>query len=207
MISSPLSKATISIGFITVAFFAYGSLARNVIEDLGSNKKLVNSELIEDWKNRNIILLIRHEERCDRSSNPCLGPHDGITLLGSERAKEAGSRIKSYFGVDNTDIFTTPTTRTVQTSDFMLGKASLLPDREAICGNDITDKLLKHKTANRNLIVMTHNTCMNDLIKATKHRKSGSPEYGSLLFAKILSHNTIQVIGKLNSGDLPVGAN
>ncbi|KAA6172033.1 histidine phosphatase family protein [Pseudomonas marginalis] len=198
-----LSKAMLSVGFIGAVFFAYETLGKNSVEDLGSNKKLFQSGLIEDWNSGNVIFLIRHEERCDRSSNPCLGLHDGITRFGSEKAKEAGSRIKSYFGLDNTDIFTTPTTRTIQTSEFMLGKASLLPDRETICGNDIIDKLLKHKAPSKNLILITHNTCIKDLIKATDYKKPGNPQYGSLLFAKFSSHNTMQIIGTLDTGDLP----
>jgi hypothetical protein len=129
MINSNLSKVILSIGFISTLFFAYESFARNTVEDLGSNNKLAHSRLSEDWKNGKVILLIRHEERCDRSSNPCLGPDDGITRLGSEKAKETGDRIKSYFGLDNTDIFTSPTTRTAQTLELMLGQAGRLPDR------------------------------------------------------------------------------
>lgn len=203
MINSILSKVILSIGFISAIFFAYESFARNTVENLDSNQKLAQSGLFEDWKNGHVILLIRHEERCDRSNNPCLGPDDGITLPGSEKAKEAGVRIKSYLGLDNTDVFTSPTTRTVQTSDFMFGQAGRLPDRETICGNDIIDKLLKYKAANKNLIIVTHNTCINDLIKNSGHKKSGNPEYGSLLFAKISNHNEIRIVGKLNPGDFP----
>ncbi|WP_256579556.1 histidine phosphatase family protein [Pseudomonas sp. NC02] len=148
-------------------------------------------------------MLIRHEERCDRSNNPCLGPDEGITALGSERAEETGIHLKALFDFDDAVIFTSPMTRTVQTSDFMLGKASLLSDREAIWGNDIVDKLLEHKNSGRNLIVMTHNTCMKDIIKSSGHRQSWSPEYGSLLFAKTTSKNEIQIVGTLNADDIP----
>lgn len=197
------SRTLIGIGFIGATLFAYEAFTSNTVEDLGSTNKLANSGLSKDWKNGNVILLIRHEERCDRSSSPCLGPDNGITVPGSERAKETGVHLKAYFDLDNTDIFTTPTTRTVQTSDVMLGKARRLSDREAICGSDIIDKLLRYKSANRNLIVMTHNTCMNDLIRTNEHKQSWSPEYGSLLFAKISSDNRIQIIGKLNPDDFP----
>ncbi len=197
------SRTLLGIGFIGATLFAYEAFTSNTVEDLGSTKKLANSGLTNDWKSGEVILLIRHEERCDRSTNPCLGPDNGITAPGSERAKEAGIRLRAYFELDNTDVFTSPTTRTVQTSDVMLGQARLLSDREAICGSDIIDKLLKHKSANRNLLVMTHNTCMNDLIRTNGHKQSWSPEYGSLLFAKILSDNRIQIVGKLNPDDLP----
>ena len=199
---SPL-KVLLSIGLIGATTFAYHTLSKNTVEDLGTIKKLTDSGLSGHWKNGDAILLIRHEERCGRSNNPCLGPADGITVRGSERATEAGIRLNTYFDLNNTDVFTSPTTRTVQTADFMLGKASLLPDREATCGSDIVDKLLKHKTNNRNLIIVTHNTCMKDLVKASGDQKSRSPEYGSLLFARITGDNVIQIIGKLTSKELP----
>lgn len=199
---SPL-KVLLSIGLIRATTLTYYALSRSTVEDLGKIKKLADSGLSEHWKNGDAILLIRHKERCDRSNNPCLGPTDGITVHGSERATEVGIRLNAYFDLDNTDVFTSPTTRTVQTSDFMLGKASLLPDREATCGSDIADKLLKYKTNNRNLIVVTHNTCMKDLVKASGDQKYRSPEYGNLLFARITADNAIQIIGKLTSEELP----
>lgn len=203
MINARLSKTILITSLIGAAFFAYEAFTRSTIENLDSNKKLTDSGLFESWKSGNVILLIRHEERCDRSSNPCLGPDNGITVSGSERAKKTGVHLKAYFELDNTDVFTSPTTRTVQTSDVMPGKASLLSDREAICGNDIIDKLLKYKITSRNLIVVTHNTCMKDLIRSSGHQHSWSPEYGSLLFAKTTNKNEIQIVGTLNADDIP----
>jgi len=203
MINISLAKTILSISFIGATLFAYEAFTSNAVKDLGSPKKLANSGFSDHWRNGNVILLIRHEERCDRSSNLCLGPGNGITALGSERAKKTGAYLKAYLDMDNTDVFTSPMTRTVQTSDFMFDKASLLSDREAICGSDIIDKIIKHKTTNRNILIVTHNSCMNDLIRASGHKHSGSPEYGSLLFAKISSSNEIQMIGKLNSDILP----
>ncbi|ARU87167.1 histidine phosphatase family protein [Pseudomonas sp. M30-35] len=203
MFNSNRSKAVLTIGFIGTIFFAYDSFAQKTVEDLDSNKKLVSSGLSEDWKSGNIILLVRHEERCDRSSNPCLGPDDGITSLGSERAKETGNRLKSNFTLDNTDILTSPAIRTVQTSDFMFGKANPLANSKTICGSDIVDDLLKHKTTNRNLIVVTHSSCINDLIDTGHYRTSEDPEYGSLLFSKISDHNKIRIVGKSDPEERP----
>ncbi|AUO21157.1 histidine phosphatase family protein [Pseudomonas sp. NC02] len=203
MVNISLQKILLSTGFISATFFAYEAFTRKTVKNLDSHKKLIDSGLSEYWKGGNVILLIRHEERCDRSNNPCLGPDEGITALGSERAEETGIHLKALFDFDDAVIFTSPMTRTVQTSDFMLGKASLLSDREAIWGNDIVDKLLEHKNSGRNLIVMTHNTCMKDIIKSSGHRQSWSPEYGSLLFAKTTSKNEIQIVGTLNADDIP----
>lgn len=203
MVNISRPKIILSAGFLSATFFAYEAFTRNTIENLDSHKKLNDSGLSEHWKSGNVILLIRHEERCDRSNNPCLGPDEGITALGSERAEKTGIHLKAFFDFDDAVILTSPMTRTVQTSDFMLGNASLLSDREAICGNDIVDKLLEHKNSGRNLIVMTHNTCMKDLIRSSGHRHSWSPAYGSLLFAKITSKNEIQIVGTLNADDIP----
>ena len=119
-------------------------------------------------------------------------------MSGSEKAKKTGAYLKAHFELDNTDAFASPTIRTVQTSILMLEKARLLPDRETICGYDIIEKLRKYKTANRNLILVTHDTCINDLISASGHKKSENPEYGSLLFSKTSSNNRIKIIGKIN---------
>ncbi|WP_244643746.1 histidine phosphatase family protein [Pseudomonas fluorescens] len=146
MVNISRPKTILSAGFLSVTFFAYEAFTRNTIENLDSLKKLNDSGLSEHWKSGNVILLIRHEERCDRSNNPCLGPDEGITALGSERAEKTGIHLKAHFDFGDADIFTSPMTRTVQTFNFMLGKASLLSDREAICGNDIIEKLLEKRT-------------------------------------------------------------
>ena len=38
-------------------------------------------DVAQEWAKGNVIALVRHAERCDRSSLPCLGPLDGITVL------------------------------------------------------------------------------------------------------------------------------
>ncbi|QXQ20666.1 histidine phosphatase family protein [Pseudomonas tolaasii] len=204
MISSNLSRSIFGAGFIAAVLFTYRAfLEGGMVAELSSNKQLAESGLSEEWKNGNVILLIRHEERCDLSGSPCLGPDDGITLSGGERAKEAGVRIKSYFGLSNSDIFTDSATSSIQTSDIMLGNSSPLPSREDICGVDIISRLLKFKVANKNIIVVTDKVCVIDLIKYSGKRKSKNLEYGSLLFAKVSRYNRLEIIGILKSDDIP----
>ncbi|WPN22970.1 histidine phosphatase family protein [Pseudomonas marginalis] len=114
MVNISLPKILLSTGFISATFFAYEAFTRNTVENLDSHKKLIDSGLFEHWKGGNVILLIRHEERCDRSNNPCLGPDEGITALGSERAEETGILLKALLDFDDAVIFTSPMTRTVQ---------------------------------------------------------------------------------------------
>ncbi|MFL1553664.1 histidine phosphatase family protein, partial [Pseudomonas sp. D47] len=60
---SPL-KVLLSIGLIGVTTLAYYVLSKSAVEDLGTIKKLTDSGLSEHWENGDVILLIRHEERC-----------------------------------------------------------------------------------------------------------------------------------------------
>lgn len=181
---------------VAVLAFSHASFAKDTIQDLNEHHGLADLELVQDWKNGNLAVLIRHEERCDRSSNKCLGPADGITELGSERAKKTGEAIRAHFGMDNVDVLTSPLLRTIQTIQYMVGDARQLPSRNTICGQDIIRRLVEHKNSERTLLLMTHSTCINDLIKSAGYRKSGKPDYGSLLFVRFLPEGEIEIVGK-----------
>ncbi|MFO2463029.1 hypothetical protein OOJ96_02665 [Pseudomonas sp. 15FMM2] len=84
----------------------------------------------------------------------------------------------------------------------MFKKASMLSDREAICGKNIIDKLLKHKAASRNLIVVTHNTCMKDLVRTSGQKYSWNPEHGSPPLSKNKKKGK-QIIDILNADNIP----
>lgn len=46
--------------------------------------------LTESWAKGDVIALVRHGERCDRSTTQCLGPADGVTVRGEGCRKGAG---------------------------------------------------------------------------------------------------------------------
>lgn len=198
MLGHTVHKVVAAVGLLAVLFFSYTSFAKENIQDLNKNNGLADLMLIHDWKNGDLAVLIRHEERCDRSSNPCLGPADGITVFGSQRAKKTGEQIRANMGLENVDILTSPLLRAVQTAQSMLGDAKLLSSRHTICGQDIIRRLAEHKNSERSLLLVTHSTCINDLIQSAGYRKAGKPQYGSLLFVKILPEGNIEIMGQLN---------
>jgi hypothetical protein len=199
MLSHAISRITAGVGLLAVLAFSYVSFAKEIVPDLSENNGLADLVLIQDWRNGDLAMLIRHEERCDRSSNECLGPADGITVFGSERAKNTGKKIRTHIGLDNVDILTSPLERTVQTAHFMLGDAKPLSSRHTICGQDIIRQLVEHKNSERSLLLVTHSTCINDLIRSAGYRKEGNPEYGSLTFVRFLPEGEIEIVGRINA--------
>ena len=167
-------------------------------QDLGIGNRLVTSGVLASWRNGDLIVLVRHEERCDRSDNPCYGPADGLTLNGTQRAAELGMAFETL-GMERTDVLSSPTTRTAQTSLFMFGKTELSPGPLAICGNAMGEDILGHKQADRNLMLITHSACMSDFQEALGYPHAQAAEYGSALFVQVLPNGKLNAIGTMKS--------
>lgn len=121
-------------------------------KDLGIGNRLLTSHVLPLWRDGDLIVLVRHEERCDRSTNPCLGPVEGLTIHGSQQAEELGNAFKSL-GMGTSDVLASPTIRTAQTLRFMFGKNELTSGQQAVCGTAMGEELLSHKAPGRNLEV------------------------------------------------------
>nr|WP_235205571.1 histidine phosphatase family protein [Pseudomonas fluorescens] len=169
-------------------------------QNLGIDNRLVTSGALAAWHDGNLIVLVRHAERCDRSSNPCLGPADGLTRSGSVSATAVGTAFHTL-GMSHSDVLSSPTTRTVQTSQFMFGDAHVLPDRLTLCGTTLAHDLPARKLAGRNLLLVTHSECIADLERVLGYPHADGAEYGSSLFVQVGSHGKLKVLGVLNSQD------
>ncbi|PKH20426.1 histidine phosphatase family protein [Pseudomonas sp. CFBP13528] len=165
-------------------------------QDLGIGNRLVTSGVLASWRNGDLIVLVRHEERCDRSGNPCYGPADGLTVNGTQRAADLGSAFESL-GMERTDVLSSPTTRTAQTSLFMFGKTELSPGPLAICGDAMGEEILSHKQADRNLMLITHSACMSDFQEALGYPHAQAAEYGSALFVQVLPDGKLKALGTM----------
>ncbi|WP_124401191.1 histidine phosphatase family protein [Pseudomonas synxantha] len=165
--------------------------------DLGVGNRLVTSGVLASWRNGDVVVLVRHEERCDRSTNPCFGPAGGLTVQGSQRAAQLGKAFDSL-GMELTDVLSSPTTRTAQTSLFMFGKAELSPGPLAICGDAMGEEILGHKRSGRNLMLITHSACMSDFQKSLGFPHAAAAEYGSALFVKVLPNGEFEALGTMN---------
>lgn len=168
--------------------------------DLGVGNRLVTYGVLASWRNGDVVVLVRHEERCDRSTNPCFGPASSLTIKGTERAAQLGKAFDSL-GMELTDVLSSPTTRTAQTSLFMFGKTELSPGPLAICGDAMGEEILSHKQPGRNLMLVTHSACMSDFQTSLGFPHAAAAQYGSALFVKVLPNGELEALGTMNSGE------
>ena len=170
--------------------------------DLGVGNRLLSSSVLPLWRDGDLIVLVRHEERCDRSSNPCLGPVEGLTIEGSQRAEQLGKAFKSL-GMEGSDVLASPTIRTAQTSRFMFGKTDVTASQQAVCGAAMGEELLSHKQPGRNLVFVTHSGCIADFETHLGYPRARFPEYGSALFVQVLPNGKFKTLGIVNNPDWP----
>nr|BFD43708.1 histidine phosphatase family protein [Pseudomonas sp. FFPRI_1] len=170
--------------------------------DLGVGNQMQQSGAYRHWQGGEVIALVRHAERCDRSEKPCLGPEDGITLDGSSTASEVGQAFRSL-GMAATDVFSSPATRTRQTSEYMFQQPVQTQDWLANCGDDFEQVIKAHKSLKRNLVLVTHSDCISDLERQLGYEHALASEYTSSLFVTLNGDGSLQILGIVNARNWP----
>jgi uncharacterized membrane protein YdjX (TVP38/TMEM64 family)/phosphohistidine phosphatase SixA len=155
-----LSSLAILVGLLAVAFsfsFKNASLA-GIKLATPEGRALLQSA----WAKGEIVVLVRHSERCDRTTAACDDTPDGITVRGRNLATEVGQEFSQLDG-GQADILTSPTTRTKQTATAMFGTS--VPTREwlANCKTISLDDISRNKAGGRNLVLVTHNRCIRKI--------------------------------------------
>lgn len=194
-------SALLAIGMILTALTATGfALWPKSPIDLAVRDHMRSTGVYAQWKAGDVIVLVRHAERCDRSNNPCLGPEDGITRLGNRSAADVG-RAFQQVGMSNTDVLSSPVTRTAQTAEAMFGKSAITADWLVSCGPTLGQDALAHKAAHRNLVLVTHSGCIDDLEKQLGYRHVAKSEYTSSVFVSVGTDGNLTMLGILNAED------
>jgi phosphohistidine phosphatase SixA len=165
--------------------------------DLGSGNNATSVGLLQHWQAGDLIVLVRHAERCDRSGNPCLGPADGITGVGSETAVTVGQGLKKL-GMGTTDVLTSPTTRTTQTAQYMVDRSVPAPDWLGNCDTSLLQEAIAHKVPQRNLVAVTHSGCIGHVEKQLGYPHAAGAEYTSSLFLTVDEHGKAHILGVMN---------
>ncbi|MFG0379819.1 histidine phosphatase family protein [Pseudomonas sp. zbq_18] len=178
-------------------------LQREPLENLGEENRMGKSGLFANWDEGDVVVLVRHAERCDRSSDPCLGDRSGITVSGNAAADGVGSAFKAL-GLGNVDIFASPRLRTVQTANSMFDISIATRDWLANCRSTLTQNMLDHKQARRNLLLVTHSGCIEGVAKALgDSRAEHDSEYASALFVFVdRASGRPRLLGYMNAEDL-----
>ncbi|WP_455926461.1 lipopolysaccharide core heptose(II)-phosphate phosphatase PmrG [Pseudomonas putida] len=188
--------ATAVVGIAAMVVAAFNLWPRSPA-DLGSGNNASSVGLLQHWQAGDLVVLVRHAERCDRSGNPCLGPADGITRLGSETATQLGLALKTL-GMEHTDVLTSPTTRTAQTAQFMFDRNVPAPTWLADCDTALLQDVLAHKVPQRNLVTVTHSGCIGHVEKQLGYPHAAGAEYTSALFLTMDEHGKASIIGVMN---------
>ncbi|MFW0758240.1 histidine phosphatase family protein [Pseudomonas sp. H11T01] len=158
--------------------------------------------LREGWAKGDMIVLIRHVERCDHSKAACLDSADGITERSRSVAMAIGAQFQ-HMGLDKADIYNSPLTRAVQSSSYMFNKVSAAQEWLINCKGRMLTDALSHKVAGRNLILVTHSECMAELEKEMKFSTS-TQGYGASLFVSTAGiAGKPQMLGFVEAADWP----
>lgn len=119
--------------------------------------------LRQSWANGDVVALVRHTERCDRSDNQCLVGEDGITVPGEDAARSLGQQFRRL-PLDKASIYHSPVKRTRQTAAAAFGGRS--EERRWLregCKENLYRDILGNKVPGQNLVLVTHSTCIDRL--------------------------------------------
>lgn len=166
--------------------------------DLGKADNMAKAGVLKYWAEGDVIAVVRHAERCDRSDASCLGVADGITHAGSLMAIRLGDRFRTL-GMGNTDVEASPATRTAQSGQFMFGAASQTqPWLWGCAKNTLLQQAIAHKQAHRNLVLVAHSDCISKLEAQLDYEHASASGYGTTFFIHIDGNGKASSIGLLN---------
>lgn len=199
-----LPRITLALGLallLTAASALLWASTRTTIVNLGNERQLNASGLLQQWAEGAVIVMIRHAERCDSAPGPCLDDATGITVAGSQAASRVGQGLQQL-GLSGADLISSPKLRTRQTAHFILGQHVASEDWLENCDRQFASEALAHKRAGHNLVLVTHNGCIDHFQRsqgvAGGERESG---YASALFVSVDATGKTRILGRLNEPD------
>lgn len=169
------------------------------VPDLAHGNVAGARALVSEWAKGDVIVLVRHVERCDHSRAACLTGNDGITDRSRSVAVSVGAQFEQL-GLDNADIYNSPMTRTAQTAGFMFNKVSANDDWLVSCRGTMLRDALAHKVPGRNLVLVTHSECMSQMEKDLK-LPATSLGYGASLFVSAQALQAPRMLGFIEASD------
>lgn len=108
-------------------------------------------------------------------------------------------------GLERTDLYNSPLTRTAQTAGYMFSKVSSGDGWLYNCKGSLLHDVLAHKFAGRNLVLVTHSECMDELEQALKlSTPTPTPTlgYGASLFVSTDTLNGApKMLGMIEASD------
>lgn len=110
-------------------------------------------------------------------TNQCLSDKTGITVKGTQDARELGNAFSA--DIPDFDLYSSNTVRTIQSATwFSAGKKLTVDKRLLQCGNEIYSAIkdLQSKAPDKNIVIFTHNHCLTYIAK-NKRDATFKPDY------------------------------
>lgn len=172
-----------------------------LLTDLAQGHQLHKVNFFPLWGKGDLVVLMRHAERCDRSTNPCLAQPDGITVKGQHVADQLGQALQKL-GLNQATLYNSPMRRTEQTSAYAFNHTTPGQDWLINCRDSMLDEVLKHKLDGHNMVLVTHSECIVQLEKSLDISAPGIPDYASSLIVSVNPDNHhARVLGYIDAAD------
>lgn len=163
---------------------------------------IASAGLVSAWAGGEVMVIIRHAERCDRSHNACLGDPAGITVEGAAAAARAGRTLQAL-GLETTDVLSSPLVRTVQTSKALIGRDVPTVEWLQDCRKPSLNDLLALKKPGRNLVIVSHSGCLEHYEQQLGVGGTPASGYVSGLFLSNVRDDSTKVLGYLDPSGWP----
>lgn len=171
------------------------------LADLSEGHHLRRANFYSLWEKGEVVVLMRHAERCDHSTGPCLAQADGITARGRHVAEQLGRRLQAL-GLDRTTLYNSPLRRTEQTSNYAFNRTTAGQDWLVNCRKSMLDDVLKHKLDGHNLILVTHSECISQLEESLHVPAPVSLDYAASLIVSVNpDDHSAKVLGFIDARD------
>lgn len=167
--------------------------------DLSENPFALTTNLLAEWQDGDLIVLVRHLERCSRVDAACLGEPTGIT----QRSTAAGLELREQFlglGLAAADIYSSPLVRTSQTRSLLFPESTANEDFLYQCKENFVQDALAKKVPGRNLVLVTHSSCMDEANESLSYAEVDY-EYGASVFINVESPTEQQILGFIDADD------
>lgn len=155
--------------------------------------------MLAEWQDGDVIVLVRHLERCSRVDAACLGESSGIT----QRSTSVGLELREQFaglGLISADIYSSPLVRTSQTSELLFPLAAASENFLYQCKDNFVQDALAKKVPGRNLVLVTHSSCMDE-VNSSLNYEEVDYEYGAAVFINVESDTQQQILGFIDADD------
>lgn len=162
---------------ILLALAAIAGLGTHAAWSSNGLPRIDNKTLARLAQQHPVVVLFRHAERCDRSTNQCLSDKTGITVKGTQDARELGNAFSA--DIPDFDLYSSNTVGLFsRRPGFSAGKKLTVDKRFLQCGNEIYSAIkdLQRKAPDKNIVIFTHNHCLTYIAK-DKRDATFKPDY------------------------------